>query len=218
MVVTPDAPKRLSQRQYAQHRKALGLRGGSLAAVQKALQDGRIQKDAGGLIDAAEADLQWEARTAHKGGRGRDNLPDHQGDNLDGGHPPEDPTTSGAEVRVELEGQPHGGALRRARKEGPDVLAFDEARAAKETWLARLRQLEFEMKSGKLLDSDEVQREWYKTLRLFRDRMIGIPDRIADQLAAEGNAAVVHALLLREVRSALTVVADEITPPAGDLP
>jgi hypothetical protein len=47
----------LSLRAYARHR------GVSLAAVQKAIQTGRIQTTAEGRIDVAQADQEWERNT-----------------------------------------------------------------------------------------------------------------------------------------------------------
>lgn len=55
---------RLSQRAYALHRKGRQLPGGTLRAVQKALEDGRIRIGADGRIDPRQADREWEANTA----------------------------------------------------------------------------------------------------------------------------------------------------------
>jgi hypothetical protein len=55
-----------SMRGYAKHRKALGLNGGSLAAVQKAIKSGRIQLVDGGKIDFDQADKSWEANSDHR--------------------------------------------------------------------------------------------------------------------------------------------------------
>lgn len=53
----------LSQRQYAAHRKALGMSGGSRKAVQDALSARRIEIDPTGKIDSTAADRMWEQRT-----------------------------------------------------------------------------------------------------------------------------------------------------------
>lgn len=53
----------LSLRQYAEHRKARGLRGGSLRAVQKALETDRIHAAPGGGIDPEPADREWASNT-----------------------------------------------------------------------------------------------------------------------------------------------------------
>lgn len=55
--------KPLSLRAYARSRRARGLAGGSLAAVQKAIVSGRIQVVEKGLINPAEADQQWLAQS-----------------------------------------------------------------------------------------------------------------------------------------------------------
>lgn len=66
----------VSIREYARHRKELGLDGGSPWAVQKALKSGRISRGADGKIDPELADAQWEERTdtKRKGGGGRPSL------------------------------------------------------------------------------------------------------------------------------------------------
>lgn len=57
-------PEPISLRAYAAHRKAAGLSGGSLRAVQVAIAAGRVTADADGKIaDAAQADAQWAATT-----------------------------------------------------------------------------------------------------------------------------------------------------------
>lgn len=91
-----------------------------------------------------------------------------------------------------------------------DVLEYGAARAAKETWLARLRQQEYEVKSGALVRTEEVQSEWFRALRVVRDRFINLPDRLADQLAVEDDAAVIHRMLSQGIREVLEAVADEI--------
>jgi hypothetical protein len=58
----------MSERQYAEHRKARGLPGGTQAAVNKAAATGRITKvidpeSKKPMIDPAIADAQWERNT-----------------------------------------------------------------------------------------------------------------------------------------------------------
>jgi hypothetical protein len=52
----------LSQRKYAESRKARGLSGGTLAAVQKAIASERIQLT-DGWVDSDAADLAWGSNT-----------------------------------------------------------------------------------------------------------------------------------------------------------
>jgi hypothetical protein len=53
----------ISVRAYARRRKAAGLPGGSLAAVQQAIGAGRISLRPDGLIDPAAADHAWTLHT-----------------------------------------------------------------------------------------------------------------------------------------------------------
>lgn len=53
----------LSLRQYAEHRKSLGLRGGSLRAVQKALETERIHAEPDGRIEPDRSDREWASNT-----------------------------------------------------------------------------------------------------------------------------------------------------------
>lgn len=63
--------RRVSQAEYARHRAALGLSGGSRAAVHKAVAAGRISIE-GGLIDPERADVEWKrTRAPGSGGRRR---------------------------------------------------------------------------------------------------------------------------------------------------
>ncbi|MBN1567924.1 MAG: hypothetical protein JXA73_08745 [Acidobacteria bacterium] len=55
-----------SQRAYAKHRRAVGLAGGTLSAVQKAIASGRITKGSDGKIDFERADREWEENLNHR--------------------------------------------------------------------------------------------------------------------------------------------------------
>lgn len=58
---------------YARYRREKGLTGGTRPAVQRALNDGRIFKDADGMIDTDVCDRDWEDNTdpRKRGGPGR---------------------------------------------------------------------------------------------------------------------------------------------------
>jgi len=75
----------LSIRAYADHRRHLGLRGGTPWAVQKALKDGRITKNEHGKIDPVQADVDWETQTspARQTTPIADEMPSGQGSKLD---------------------------------------------------------------------------------------------------------------------------------------
>ncbi len=82
-------------------------------------------------------------------------------------------------------------------------LSFHEARTVKERFTAALRKLEYEEKSGKLVDAETVKLAAFNKARAVRDTLLNIPDRIAPILAAEADEAAVNKILATEIRSAL---------------
>lgn len=98
---------------------------------------------------------------------------------------------------------------------GPGTAAastFAQSRALREAYMARLAKLEFEEKTGQLVRADEVRNEAFKTGRLIREAMLNIPDRVAAEIAAEGDPALIHKRLTDEVRHALSsTLADDET-------
>jgi phage terminase Nu1 subunit (DNA packaging protein) len=93
--------------------------------------------------------------------------------------------------RAEVSGDP--GAKARA--------AFNQARADRE-------QLRLAKDAGSLVLVAEVQKVAAQTGKAVRDAMQSIPERVSSLLAAESDAARVHAILANEIRQALTAVAD----------
>ncbi len=153
-------------------------RGVALYAVQVAIKKGRISTTADGQIDSDVADREWEANTRKD--------------------PPK--------VKVNS---------RRAADDDPDpsgesfsVSQYTKARAVREHYQARLAKLEYEEKVGSLVSKDEVKVEAYNKFRTYRDGMLNIPDRVSSVLAAESDAAKVHAILTAEIRKALLEFAD----------
>lgn len=100
---------------------------------------------------------------------------------------------------------------RGGRNGGPDELAgggragvsFAHARAVRETYAARILQLDFEQKSGRLVDKNELKLKLAKLHMAVRDNLRTIPDRVAPVLAAETDQAKIHAILLKEIGQAL---------------
>jgi hypothetical protein len=151
-----DTMPELSIRGYAKHR------GVSHTAVEKAIQQGRIQTAASGLIDVAEADKEWSRNSA-----------------------------------------PAGGSL----SSGP---SYAQSRAVHEAYLARLAKLEFEQRSGQLLDKDEVAHAITNMVSATRDNLLGIPSRVSAILAAESDERRVYDLLDDEIRQTLTALSQNL--------
>jgi hypothetical protein len=191
----------VSLRAYARHR------GVSLRAVQKALETGRIERTAAGKVDVQLADTQWDRRTAPRP------LITKQND------PPQDPPKQGV-VSGGKSGSPEPKRVLNAIADPPIDLPkgdlpgasgvnYSRARAFRENYLARMSKLEFEERSGKLINQAEVKVVAFNKYRTFRDGMLNIPDRLAAVLAAESESAKVHEILTTEIRKALQDYSDD---------
>ena len=122
----------LSIRAYAQHR------GVSHTAVGKAIKAGRIPQEPDGTIDPAKADAAWERNT----------LPSQ---NLNATAKPVEtrvattPKVSTSQVSTSLE---------TSRATAPD---YQTSRAIREAYAARLTKLEFEERTAKLINAQDVE-------------------------------------------------------------
>jgi len=170
------AMEALSLRKYALHR------GVSLRAVQKAIASGRIQTTPEGKIDAAAADALWDRNTAPRPSSASAR--------------PVRQSESRSTVRV---GRMHDSA-EPVELPAAGGLDYSRARTVTETYRAKLCKIEFEERSGKLISRDEVQVAAFNRFRMFRDRMLNIPDRLAAVVAAESDVASVHQTLSSEIR------------------
>lgn len=88
---------------------------------------------------------------------------------------------------------------------------FAKAKAVRETFQAKLAQLEYEEKSGKLISTDKVRIAQFTQGQIIRDAILNIPDRIAAQLAAalgkDVPAHTVRTVMDVELRNLLIEVA-----------
>ena len=89
-----------------------------------------------------------------------------------------------------------GDATPNATEERPDLeggfvlvdgqtMPLKEARALKETYLARLRQQEFEVKAGTLVDRAAAEKEFFDCAREMRDAWTAWPARVVIEMAEE---------------------------------
>ncbi len=85
----------------------------------------------------------------------------------------------------------------------PGQVDFVQARTMREAYRAKMAQLEYEEKSGKLTDAAKVRNDAFKAGRIVRDELISIPDRLSDVLAAEDDPREVRKLLIEELESVL---------------
>jgi hypothetical protein len=85
-----------------------------------------------------------------------------------------------------------------------------ESRAKTEYYKALLSELEYRVRSNRYVAVEEITRQQAAFARTLRDRILGVPDRVANLLAAEGDAQSIHALLTSELCIALEEVADAL--------
>lgn len=81
----------------------------------------------------------------------------------------------------------------------PDGLNYAKSRAVRETYLARLAALEYDVKKGKLVNAEEVSARIFAAARAARDILLGMPDRLAPRLAGEASQHKIHRLIADEV-------------------
>ena len=79
-----------------------------------------------------------------------------------------------------------GAAQPTLRVDGVEMTLY-EARAIRETYAAKLLELEFQVKSGKLVDAEAVRNSVFKLSREFRDALQNWPAQVAPLIAAEFN-------------------------------
>jgi len=194
------AAEGLTIRGYARHR------GVSHTAVRKALAAGRIAMGEDGKIDPGKADEQWTTSTnLSKPRNSVTGIPKKQ--RAPGA--PSDPLGSPGldEHFMPPVGEP--GAARLAA-------SYAASRAAREAYLARLAKLEFEQRSARLVEADEVRAQIFALGRRMRDAMMGLPDRLAPVLAGQTDQTEIHRLLAQEIMSSLAELsgAPPLTMPA----
>ena len=86
----------------------------------------------------------------------------------------------------------------------------DERELRKRKLAVDLAQAELELAKdqGELVNAEEVRREAYTLARTMRDAFQNLPDRLADELAAETDAGAIHHRLETELKSILRQLAE----------
>ena len=81
--------------------------------------------------------------------------------------------------------------------------SYQQSRAIKEAYNARLTKLQFEKESQKLISIDEVKISAFNTGRMVRDRILNIPDRVIPQLVGKTDIFEMKEILKTELVKAL---------------
>jgi len=178
-------------------------RGCSHEAVRQAISSERLVQsvvsDSSGRflgIDPELADREWEANTHPLQPKGA--TPKHPA--ID------QPALPGFEGTL--------GA--RTERRADDELAkstkaqANRAMAVRAVYEARLRELDYHERAGALVPVNKVRAEAFGVWRRHRDRVLGISARIAALVAAEQTESACLAIIDRELRAALEILAGEI--------
>jgi hypothetical protein len=183
----------LSIREYARHRRAAGLKGGTPSAVHKALMAGRIKRDPEGLIDPMQADAAWDATTDDTRGEG-------SGEVVQPRQVAPGARQSPPSLPAEPMPSPPAG--------GGTAPSYATSRAIREAYAARLAKITYEERSKVLVDAARVQAEAFRRARDTRDAVLAIPGRLAAILAADTDPVSVEAILSAELRAVLEAQAN----------
>lgn len=169
----------LSLRKYAEHRKALGLSGGTLRAVQKAIERGAIVKLPGGRIDPEDADRRWDRHSDPEGILRRDSA------------------IAAAAVQAASKPGAGGADVQQAQADGPEAEAKpSKAEAPSPTaqlaaWKAKLTEYQAEraraerdLVVGRSLDSDEVHASMAVMGAEVKSFLLNFVNDVSPELAA----------------------------------
>ena len=167
-------------RAYARHR------GVTPAAVRKAIKSGRIAV-VNGKIDPDVADRDWAANTDET--KPRNSVSGDPGLRRPAEAPPMAASSMGSP-------RENWSASQTPARGG----GYAAARAVRETYEARIRELDFKRMSGTLVSADEVRVVAFNTARQARDLLLAIPDRVSAVLAGLKDQAEVHRVLSEEIR------------------
>lgn len=97
---------------------------------------------------------------------------------------------------------------------GGDREGYFATKERRERAEADLAELELRQRRGELVKKSDVERELFAVNRSLRDRLAGIPDRIAPMLASETDVTRCHAIVAAELRAALGEVAGSLAEAA----
>lgn len=87
--------------------------------------------------------------------------------------------------------------------------SFNQSRAIREAYQAKLAKLEYEMKSERVVDAEQVKREAFELSRMIRDALLNVPSRISNELMACKNAYDIEQVMLREFNKILKELSSE---------
>ena len=165
------------------------MRGCSLTAVQKAIASKRITTLPDGTIDPERANQEWAKNTFAGQTIGRKPTA------------PAPPRGGSAQPPV----IPQAGEV-----SSDPVAAYLRARAVNETFKAKVSQLEYEERTGKLILAVRASEYAATFSAIVKDGLMAMPDRLAPMLAAVDDEKAIHRMLAAEVSVLLRKVSKAV--------
>lgn len=117
-------------------------------------------------------------------------------------------TTDPAQELRNPSGKAKGGAASQA--DSPESGSYSAARSLRENYQAEHARLDLEERLGRLTLTEDVVQRNFAAARRARDRLLGLPGRLADKVISAPDARAVRMLLDREIRAVLDRLADEL--------
>lgn len=96
-----------------------------------------------------------------------------------------------------------------------DATGYHAARTAREQAAAKLADLEYQTKAGQLMRRDHVVDAVFDIGRGLREALAPVPDRLAQVLLGQTDAATVHRLIADELDRALHEAATRLSAVGG---
>ena len=177
----------ISLRAYAR------MRGCSLTAVQKAIASKRITTLPDGTIDPERANQEW-AKNTFAGNSPKRAQAASRGGSATRKTSSVPPVTS----------QP-------SEASSDPVAAYLRARAVNETFKAKVSQLEYEERTGKLIPAARAAEYAAMFSAVVKDAMTALPDRLSPMLAAVDEEKAIHRMLSAEVAAVLKKINKALT-------
>ena len=199
-----NPPTLLTQAEYARHRKARGLPGGSREAVRKAVDEGRIST-INGSIDPAVADIQWEQNTRAR-----------LSPQAVAPAPAAAPGDGAGQAAADL--QPGAAVSASANGAGPVDKGYADARARREHAEAELAEIEAAQARGSMVLRDDVDRAFFEMFRETRDRLASCARRLAAEVSSIGTAEACEEVIDREHRIVLELLSTSFREKVGASP
>lgn len=194
----------LTQAEYARHREAAGLPGGTREAVRKAVAEGRITL-INNRLHPRLADEEWEQNTRAR----------------------VSPQAAAGPAASESSDLVQQAAKQEAPVAPPPVAApvppvhdtgYNAARARREAAEADLAEMDARKARGELVAWEDVARGGFEVGRDLRDTMASAENALAAELAAEANADRCAEILRRHHRAVCEVLVKSWREKIGPVP